>query len=62
MYKLNLSLSDAINELKTYINTDAVYRDYVKQSGTEYSDFDKFCIKHCTSIDVVLNELSKYIK
>ena len=54
-----MTLDEAVKELKEYLNG----RNYIKEvygaTEDEYTDFDRFCIKHCLSIEIVLNELEK---
>lgn len=56
---MTMTLDKAVKELKAYLNG----RNYIKETygatEDEYTDFDKFCIKHCLSIEIVLNELKK---
>lgn len=52
-----MTLDEAIKELKSYILSDIQYMTYINsdKSDSKYTDFDMFCIKHCESIDVVLD-------
>lgn len=45
---------EAINNLKNYIEQDAIYKENKPQS-----DFDKFCINHCRDIEIVLNYIEE---
>lgn len=51
-----MSVEEAKAELKEYITRDPIYKDYLEGKPTP-SDFDKFCIKHCEAIDIVLKNL-----
>jgi len=58
-----------VKNLKQYVKDDAIYQDYKKDKGKNFSDFDNFCINHCKDIEAVLeynayleNELKNYEK
>lgn len=52
-----MTLEEAIKELKSYVLSDTQYMTYINsnESDSKYTDFDMFCIRHCESIDVVLD-------
>lgn len=43
------------DRLRTYISEDEVYQKY-KKGETNFNDFDKFCIQHCTDIEEMLQD------
>ena len=61
MYKPISTLEEAVESLKEYVCGQIYYNDIYDQekSEDEYTDFDKFCIEHCLSIEIVLDELKK---
>lgn len=49
-----MNKEESINNLKNYIEQDAIYKENKPQS-----DFDKFCINHCKDIETVLNYIEE---
>ncbi len=52
------NLEEAIKHLEEYISLDVVYQSY-KDKRENVTDFEKYCIKHCEDIDIVLNAIKK---
>ena len=53
------------DRLKQYIEEDKIYNNWVNNNLNELSDFDKFCIQHCSDIKEILEEnqeLKKQLK
>lgn len=57
-------LEEYTENLKKYIETDKIYQKWKKGEleGTEISDFDYFCLKHCEDIEKLIEENIKLIK
>ena len=49
-------LKDNWNKLKKYIEKDKIYQEYKQDKLMDVSDFDKFCIQHCSDIEALLEE------
>lgn len=45
-----------LKELKKYIEKDKIYQEYKQDKLMDVSDFDKFCIQHCSDIETLLKE------
>lgn len=54
-------MKEHIDNLREYIENDAIYQDYKagKIKDTDLSDFDMFCIEHCMDIEVVLENFAR---
>lgn len=42
--------------LEQYIEKDRIYQEYKQNKLMNVSDFDKFCIQHCSDIETLLKE------
>lgn len=51
--------SDAIKELKCYIEDDMIYHKYINKEKENYDDFDIYCINHIHSILKLIEEYTK---
>ena len=47
---------NAEERLKKYIEKDKIYQEYKQDKLMDVSDFDKFCIQHCSDIEAYLEE------
>ena len=49
-------VSDAIQNLRQYVREDAIYSSYKNEELDEISDFEWFCIDHCSDIETLIKD------